>query len=53
MKFFAKHRGSFGKWSSALLALEMVFFTVSGIWMYVQMWRNRSARSLKPGWFWK
>ena len=45
--------GPLGVFIATLSGLAMVFFTVSGIWMYLQMWRNRSARSLKPGWFWK
>lgn len=45
--------GPVGEFIATLSGFAMVFFTVSGIWMYVQMWRNRSARSLKPGWFWK
>ena len=45
--------GPLGVAIATLAGLAMVFFTVSGIWMYVQMWRNRAARSLKPGWFWK
>lgn len=36
-----------------LSGFAMIFFSFSGLWMYVQMWRNRRARALKPGWFWK
>ena len=35
-----------------LAGLAMVFFAFSGLWLYIQMWRNRNARSQKPGWFW-
>ena len=45
--------GPVGVFIATLSGLSMVFFTISGIWMYVQMWRNRSTRGLKPGWFWK
>jgi hypothetical protein len=31
----------------------MIFFSFSGLWLYIQMWRNRKNRALKPGWFWK
>jgi uncharacterized iron-regulated membrane protein len=31
----------------------MVFFSFSGLWLYIQMWRNRSQRALSPRWFWK
>lgn len=31
----------------------MIFFSFSGLWMYIQMFRNRASRNLKPGWFWK
>ena len=33
--------------------LVVAFFAFSGLWMYIQMFRTRAARSLKPGWFWK
>ena len=50
------HSGeSFGPVGVVLFTLAgfaMVFFAFSGIWLYVQMWRNRKERSLKPGWFW-
>jgi uncharacterized iron-regulated membrane protein len=38
---------------SILSGLALLFFAFSGLWMYVQMWRGRAAKSLKPGWFWK
>ncbi|MFD2580046.1 hypothetical protein ACFSTD_18745 [Novosphingobium colocasiae] len=28
-------------------------FSASGIWLYMQMWRNRAARIVTPRWFWK
>lgn len=50
------HSGeSFGPAGVAVLTmagLAMVFFAFSGMWLYLQMWRNRKDRSLKPGWFW-
>jgi len=44
--------GPVGTAISILSGLALMFFSVSGIWLYVQMWRNRRNRSLKPGWFW-
>jgi hypothetical protein len=35
-----------------LSGFALVFFSVSGLWMYVQMWSGR-ARNGKSGWFWK
>ena len=45
--------GPLGVFVATLSGLAMVFFSLSGLWMYVQMWRNRQDRGLKPGWFWK
>jgi len=45
--------GPVGIWISILSGFALVFFGVSGLWMYIQMWRNRRSRSLKPSWFWK
>ncbi len=45
--------GPLGVVVSILSGLSLLFFSFSGLWMYIQMWRNRAARNLKPGWFWK
>ncbi|MBC2669322.1 PepSY domain-containing protein [Novosphingobium piscinae] len=45
--------GPVGVAIATLSGLAMVFFTISGIWMYVQMWANRRDRKLRPGLFWK
>ena len=45
--------GPAGTALSILSGLALTFFAFSGLWMYIQMFRNRAARSLKPGWFWK
>jgi uncharacterized iron-regulated membrane protein len=45
--------GPLGVAISLLSGFAMIFFSFSGLWMYIQMWRNRSARQLKPVWFWK
>lgn len=38
---------------SIISGISLLFFAFSGLWMYVQMWRHRRDRALKPGWFWK
>jgi uncharacterized iron-regulated membrane protein len=45
--------GPIGVVLSTLAGFSLLFFSVSGIWMYVQMWQNRSSRGLKPRWLWK
>jgi uncharacterized iron-regulated membrane protein len=45
--------GPLGAVISTLSGAALLFFSFSGLWMYIQMWRNRAKRSLKPGWFWK
>lgn len=45
--------GPLGTVIASLSGLAMIFFSFSGLWLYVQMWRNRKDRNLKPGWFWK
>ena len=45
--------GPVGTVIGTLSGFAMLFFSFSGLWMYIQMWRNRKSRSLKPGWFWK
>lgn len=45
--------GPIGVAVSVLSGLALIFFSVSGIWLYVQMWRLRSDRKLMPRWFWK
>jgi len=45
--------GPVGTTLSILSGLALLFFSVSGIWMYVQLWANRKSRSLAPRWFWK
>ncbi|MFC4294138.1 PepSY domain-containing protein [Novosphingobium tardum] len=45
--------GPLGVTISILSGLSLIFFAFSGLWMYIQMWRNRANRGLKPGWFWK
>ncbi|QVM85106.1 PepSY-associated TM helix domain-containing protein [Novosphingobium decolorationis] len=45
--------GAIGTVISVLSGLALVFFSISGIWLYVQMWRFRTKRKLTPRWFWK
>ncbi len=45
--------GPIGAAISLLSGVAMLFFAGSGVWLYVQMWRNRRRRALKPGWFWQ
>ena len=45
--------GPLGTVIATLSGLAMVFFSFSGLWMYIQMWKNRKNRDLKPGWFWQ
>ena len=44
--------GPAGTVISILAGLALVFFSFSGLWMYIQMWRNRNSRGITPGWFW-
>lgn len=45
--------GPVGVLIGTLSGIAMIFFSFSGLWLYIQMWRNRRDRALKPGWFWK
>lgn len=45
--------GPVGVLIGTLSGFAMIFFSFSGLWLYIQMWRNRKDRGLKPGWFWK
>ena len=45
--------GPVGTVISILSGLSLMFFAISGMWLYIQMWRNRSTRKLSPRWFWK
>lgn len=45
--------GPIGVAISLLSGFALIFFSFSGLWMYIQMWRNRAGRRLKPAWFWK
>ena len=45
--------GPLGTVIASLSGFAMIFFSFSGLWLYIQMWRNRAARQLAPRWFWK
>lgn len=45
--------GPLGTVIASLSGLSLIFFSFSGLWMYICMWRNRKGKALKPGWFWK
>jgi uncharacterized iron-regulated membrane protein len=45
--------GIWGEIVVMLSGLALLFFTFSGIWMYVRMWVGRKERGLKKGLFWK
>lgn len=45
--------GPAGTVISILSGLALIFFSLSGVWVYVQMWLHRKERALKPRWFWK
>lgn len=38
---------------SILSGFALIFFSFSGLWLYIRMWRERSSRRLAPRWFWK
>ncbi|VWX53128.1 PepSY domain-containing protein [Novosphingobium sp. 9U] len=45
--------GPLGTAISVLSGLALLFFAFSGLWLYIQMWRNRRSRALRPRWFWR
>lgn len=44
--------GPIGTGISVLSGLAMIFFSFSGLWLYIRMWRNRKSCRLDPRWFW-
>ncbi len=44
--------GPVGVVIATLSGLALTFFSFSGLWMYVQLWRSRASRELTPRWFW-
>ena len=45
--------GAIGTAISVLSGLALLFFAGSGVWLYIQMWRQRRSRALQPRWFWR
>lgn len=45
--------GPVGTTISILSGLALLFFSFSGMWMYIKMWLGRKNKSLTPKWFWK
>jgi hypothetical protein len=45
--------GKAGEAVSFLSGLALLFFSLSGLWMYVRMWRERARRGAADRWFWK
>ena len=45
--------GPVGVAISIASGLALIFFSISGFWLYFQMFKARSARGLTPKWFWK
>jgi uncharacterized iron-regulated membrane protein len=45
--------GPVGTVLSILSGVALLFFAISGVWMYVKMWSFRKGRGLTPRWLWK
>lgn len=45
--------GIWGEIVVMLSGLALLFFSISGLWLYIRMWRHRKDRALAPRWFWK
>lgn len=45
--------GPVGVAISVLSGLALLFFSLSGLWMYLRMWNDRRAKRLNGGMFWK
>ncbi len=45
--------GPVGVAISILSGMSLVFFSFSGVWMYVRMWLSRKDRGANARWFWK
>lgn len=45
--------GPVGVAISILAGAALVFFSLSGLWLYFRMWRERAARGARNRWFWK
>ena len=45
--------GFLGTVIATLSGFALMFFSFSGLWLYVRMWSHRRERQHKPAWFWK
>ena len=45
--------GKAGEAVSFLSGLALLFFSFSGLWLYIRMWRDRARRAARQRWFWK
>lgn len=45
--------GPLGVAISILSGLALAFFSLTGLWMYIRMWRERARRGANSRWFWK
>ena len=45
--------GPFGTALSILSGFALLFFAVSGLWMYLRMWADRRRRGAGDRWFWR
>lgn len=45
--------GPVGTAISIFSGIAMIFFSFSGLWLYIQMWRFRQGKGLTPRWLWK
>ncbi len=45
--------GPVGTAISLMTGLALLFFSISGLWMYYTMWKHRKHRNLQPRVFWK
>jgi len=45
--------GPLGVLISTLTGFALIFFSISGLWLYIQMWRFRKNKNINPRWLWK
>ena len=45
--------GPLGTLISVLSGFVLIFFSISGLWLYIRMWADRSKRGAPDRWFWK
>ena len=44
--------GKAGEAVSFLSGIALLFFSFSGLWLYIRMWRERARRGARSRWFW-